>query len=86
MHLFDPNGNSAASQVPFILTFVILSLATYFVAACALWLIRDGDSVKKILTPWDPKRTPQSDQQHQKTAKLRFPNLLNREKSRAAAV
>jgi hypothetical protein len=86
MHLFDPNGISAASRVPFILAFVILSLATYSIAACALWFIRDRESVKKILAYWNILWTPLSDQQRQTIAKFTLPNLLNRKKSRAADV
>jgi hypothetical protein len=42
MHLFDPNGNSVESQTPFIVTVILLSLATYTVAGWGLWLVDHG--------------------------------------------
>jgi len=39
MHLFDPNGNSVESKTPFIVTVILLSLATYAVASWGLWLV-----------------------------------------------
>ncbi|KAL2812192.1 hypothetical protein BJX63DRAFT_432820 [Aspergillus granulosus] len=57
MHLFDPDGSSSASQTPFIITFVILSLTTYLLAACALWFVRDGLSVKEAFSSWRRKQS-----------------------------
>jgi len=42
MHLFDPNGNSVESQTPFIVTVILLSLATYALAGWGLWLVDRG--------------------------------------------
>jgi hypothetical protein len=41
MHLFDQSGDTSSSQAPFIVTFVVLSLATYILAASGLWFVKD---------------------------------------------
>jgi hypothetical protein len=41
MHIFDQSGDSSSSQAPFIATFVVLSLATYILAASGLWFVKD---------------------------------------------
>ncbi|KAL4906363.1 hypothetical protein BDW74DRAFT_177377 [Aspergillus multicolor] len=45
MHIFDPNDVSSDSQTPFIVTFVVLNVATYVTAACALLVAREDSSI-----------------------------------------
>jgi hypothetical protein len=53
MHLFDPNNDDPSSaQIPFIITFVVLSIATYVIAAGALFAIREDEWVKRTLASW----------------------------------
>ncbi|KAL2839290.1 hypothetical protein BJX68DRAFT_198670 [Aspergillus pseudodeflectus] len=52
MHLFDPGDESSASRTPFIITFIVISVGTYVVAAGALWLVRYREVIKKLLAPW----------------------------------
>ncbi|KAJ5293849.1 hypothetical protein N7508_008670 [Penicillium antarcticum] len=40
MHLFDQGDDPSASKAPFIATFVVLSLATYILAASGLWFVK----------------------------------------------
>ncbi|KAL4919516.1 hypothetical protein BDW62DRAFT_199835 [Aspergillus aurantiobrunneus] len=76
MHLF--NGNSVdVSQTPFVTVFIVLSLTTYILAGCALWLIRDGDRLKTILGYWKPDAS----QQTRIPFASRFPALLRRRKA-----
>ncbi|KAL2820558.1 hypothetical protein BDW59DRAFT_164598 [Aspergillus cavernicola] len=64
VHLFDSNGDGAASRIPVIITFIILSLATYFTAVSALWFVRDGDWIKDALASWKPERISQGLEPH----------------------
>ncbi|KAL3442406.1 hypothetical protein BJX65DRAFT_286918 [Aspergillus insuetus] len=53
MHLFDPNNDDpSSSQIPFIITFVVLSIATYVIATGALFAIREDEWVKRTLASW----------------------------------
>ncbi|KAL2854575.1 hypothetical protein BJX68DRAFT_232036 [Aspergillus pseudodeflectus] len=53
MHLFDPNNDDpSSSQIPFIITFVVLSIATYVIATGALFAVREDQWVKTTLASW----------------------------------
>ncbi|KAJ5213480.1 hypothetical protein N7449_000649 [Penicillium cf. viridicatum] len=53
MHLFDPDDGLTASQTPFIITFVVLSIATYVIATVALLVVRDDDWICRTLESWE---------------------------------
>jgi hypothetical protein len=53
MHLFDSNSDDpSSSQIPFIITFVVLSLATYVIATGALFAVREDQWVKTTFASW----------------------------------
>lgn len=83
MHLFKSDATMETSQTPFIPVFLILSLTTYVFAACALWLVRDGDKIKKMLNSWSPTDMNQTSQ---RSSNLRLPNLMRRRKAWEAAL
>ncbi|OJI99086.1 hypothetical protein ASPVEDRAFT_80713 [Aspergillus versicolor CBS 583.65] len=83
MHLFKSDVTMETSQTSFIPVFLILSLTTYVFAACALWLVRDGDKIKKMLNSWSPTDTGQTSQ---RPSNLRLPNLMRRRKAWEAAL
>jgi hypothetical protein len=87
MHLFDPNGNSVESRTPFIVTVILLSLATYTVAGWGLWLVDHGHR-EDMNSEVDPGEITQGQAtQSRETARLgarkangRFNFLRRREK------
>ncbi|CEL08650.1 hypothetical protein ASPCAL11797 [Aspergillus calidoustus] len=52
MHLFDPDDVSSKSRIPFIITFVLISVGTYVCAAGGLWLVRYREVAKKLFSGW----------------------------------
>ncbi|KAJ0414195.1 hypothetical protein BJY00DRAFT_295514 [Aspergillus carlsbadensis] len=53
MHLFDPNNDDpSSSQIPFLITFVVLSIATYVIATGALFAVREDQWVKTTIASW----------------------------------
>ncbi|KAL4875682.1 hypothetical protein BJY04DRAFT_223798 [Aspergillus karnatakaensis] len=52
MHLFDPNDDPSASRRPFIITFVVIAVATYVIAASALFVIREDAWIKTTIAGW----------------------------------
>ncbi|RDW86625.1 uncharacterized protein DSM5745_03267 [Aspergillus mulundensis] len=84
MHLFDPNDESSASRTPFIITFVVIAIATYVIATGALLVIREDDWIKSTLRAWKASMWSQ-DTQAQNLAGSRLSGLLGRRKSRREA-
>ncbi|GKZ26844.1 hypothetical protein AbraCBS73388_003232 [Aspergillus brasiliensis] len=48
MNWFTPDSVSSASKTPFIIVFVVVSMATYIVAACGLWFVHDWESWRSM--------------------------------------
>ncbi|OJJ67678.1 hypothetical protein ASPBRDRAFT_334621 [Aspergillus brasiliensis CBS 101740] len=52
MNWFTPDSVSSASKTPFIIVFVVVSMATYIVAACGLWFVHDWESWRSMNDIW----------------------------------
>ncbi|KAL2839830.1 hypothetical protein BJY01DRAFT_250311 [Aspergillus pseudoustus] len=52
MHLFDPADDASKSRVSFIVTFVVISVGTYVIAAGSLRLVRYREVIPKLFGAW----------------------------------
>ncbi|KAL3465894.1 hypothetical protein BJX64DRAFT_252135 [Aspergillus heterothallicus] len=82
---FDPNNASAASRAPFMITFVVLSIAFYIITTGAPLVIRDDDWVNSTIAAWKLVATSLGIETEKLTGSGAF-DLVKRRKSNAKSV